>query len=173
MSAKIITKFTVATADGIENLMGLGRKLAKEKFQNLVREEVLEKYVSENFAEKVLIEEVNSLSNQWLIVYADEKPAGYARITSKGLRPASVASKKAIRIADFGILQSHAEAGVLDSLYEKCLQVCKAYDAVWLNEFTDNILLDFFIRNGFEKQDNKLQLDDLPISSVYLVKMNR
>lgn len=172
MSAKIITKFTVATSDGIKRLIDLGKELTREKFQNLIREEILEKYISENFVEKVLVEEVNSLSNQWLIVYADEQPAGYARITSKGLRPASIENKRAIRIADFGILQSHNDIDVVQSLFNKCVQVSKAYDVVWLNELTDHTILDFFIENGFEKQEENVELDDFPISSVYLVKMN-
>jgi len=44
---------------------------------------VLKNYIAENFSEKNLLVEGNSMSNQWLVVYADDEPAGYARITSK------------------------------------------------------------------------------------------
>lgn len=172
MSAKIITKFTVATGDGIGNLMDLGAELARAKFQELVSKEILEKYISDHFAEKVLIEEVNSLSNQWLIVYADENPAGYVRITSKGSYPQNISGKRAIRIADFGILPAYSNPDVLNSLFQKSMQVCKGYEVIWLNEHISYPSMDFFIRNGFEKQEEDTSLDELPLPSVYLVRRN-
>lgn len=113
--------------------------------------------------------EVNSMSNQWLVVYVDDYPAGYAKITSKGKKPVILDNKRAIRIADFGILKKYAEPIVWNALLEKCLNVCKSYDGTWINEYVQNPLLDFFESKGFVRQPEACQLDELPLASVYLI----
>jgi len=170
MDTKIITKFTLGTDQGMDALLPLTKEIAIEKFSNLVQAELLESYISESFNGTALIAELNSMSNQWLVVYADENPAGYARITSKGRRPQILDRKRITRIADFGVLKKYDDPAIRQSLFEKCMSVCKSYEVTWMNEYLENPLIDFFESEGFIKQEGVNQLDELPLPSVCLIK---
>lgn len=166
----IIAKFTVATEQSLDILVKLTRALAIEKFSMLLEPEVLEKYIIENFNEKALVVELNSMSNQWLVVYVGNRPVGYAQITSKGRRPSSVDGKRAMRIANFGVLKKYCDAATLEVLLEKCLTVCKPYEVIWINEYTEQPLIELFENKGFTRQDEVCQMDELPLASVFLTK---
>ncbi|WP_460964039.1 GNAT family N-acetyltransferase [Spirosoma litoris] len=168
---RIITKFTVATEQGLDALLMLTKELATQKFSSLLSQQVLKKYIEDNFNEQTLIEELNNWSNQWLVVYADNKPVGYARITTKGQKPQVLDNKRAIRIADFGVLSSYSEPAIRDSLLDKCLTICKSYEGIgiWINEYIENPLIEFFESKGFSRQQEIDHLDELPLASVCLV----
>ncbi len=110
------------------------------------------------------------MSNQWLVVYVNEQPAGYARITSKGKRPEIVAHKRAIRIADLGILKAYEDPAIKRSLFDKCLSVCRSYEATWINEYIEDPCITFFESEGFIRQHGAPEMDELPLPSVYLIK---
>jgi len=168
----IITKFTVATEQGMEALLMLTKTLALQKFAQLLEPAELERYIIENFNAKTLVNEINSMSNQWLVVYVDDQPMGYARITSKGKKPISVGSKRAIRIADFGVCQHQAQQQIMTSLIDKCLAVCSTYEAIWINEPIGNSLIGLFEQKGFIRQPGISRFDELPLESALYLKLN-
>lgn len=170
METRIITKFTVVTEQGMDVLLSLTRTIATEKFLNLLDPQVLEDYITTNFNKQNLLVEGNSMSNQWLVVYADDEPAGYARISSKGKRPERLDRKRIIRIADFGVLRKFSDPAIRQSLFEKCMSVCKAYEAVWINEYPENPLIGFFETKGFVRAQGIYVHDELPIGSVCMIK---
>lgn len=172
MDSEIITKFTVASVQGINALIYLTQTIAREKFLSLLPKEQIENYLSENFSVKTLTDEVNSISNQWLIAYSNENPVGFARITSKGQRPEKIANKRAVRIADFGIIKEFSAPLVRQSLFNSCITVCKSYEAIWINEYLENPFINFFESEGFIRQDAPGELFELPLQSVYLVKQS-
>lgn len=170
MDSKIITKFTIGTEQGMGVLLYLTQTIALEKYSTLVSKDIIDSYLSENFSEKNLMVEVNSMSNQWLVVYVNDKPAGFARITSKGERPKSIAQKRIIRIADFGIIKEYTDPAVRQSLFDKCLSICKSYEVIWINEYSENPLINFFESEGFTKQEDGIGLNELPLKYVCLIK---
>jgi ribosomal protein S18 acetylase RimI-like enzyme len=165
----IITKFTVATEQGMNVLLTLTRELAMEKFSSLMEQKLIDSYISKNFNQQTLINELNSMSNQWLVTYVDDNPAGYARITSKGKRPSVLDGKRAIRIADFGISKKYQDPTISNTLLEKCLNVCKPYEGIWINEYAQNPVIKLFENKGFARQKEPCQLDELPLASVCLI----
>jgi hypothetical protein len=169
VAMNIVTKFTVASDAGKETLLMLTKTLANEKFSALLDRAVINHYITTNFNERTLTLEINSLSNQWLVVYVDDNPAGYARITSKGIRPDALSGKRAMRIADFGILAQYDTSAVRDALMDKCLLTCKSYESIWLNEYAGNPWMPFFQSKGFVQQDAS-QLDELPLTSFFMLK---
>lgn len=170
MDLSITTKFTVATEQSIKTLLFLTQTIARQKLSSLVPEQKIESYISKNFSKQILINEVNSMNNQWLIVYNHDIPAGYARITSKGAKPAVLSQKRSIRIADFGVLPEYADTAIQQSLFDKCGVVCKSYEATWLKEYIQNPLLPFFESSGFIRQPEATEWDALPLPGVYLIK---
>lgn len=170
MYKNIKTKFTVVTGDEIDTLMLLTKNIALAKFSELIPADLLESYIAENYTEKTLITEVNSMSNQWLVVYADDQPAGYARITSKGKSPELPDTQTRICIADFGLLEDYHTPEVRASLMDKCLAVCRSYGVIWINEYESNPLLSFFEESGFIRLEQDARLEGLPLDSVYLIR---
>lgn len=170
MDLNVKTRFTVASDAGIGALLYLTETISREKFSGLISEKALEKYISDHFGEKKLINDLNDmLSGQWLVVYVDEYPAGYAKITSKGKKP-KIGNKSAIRIAEFGILKKYDNELIWSSLFEKCFLVCKFYDLIWLNEYVGNPVIDYFEKMDFKKTDAPDNSFELDLPSVYLIK---
>lgn len=165
----IITKFLIATEEGTDIIMKLSRDLANEKFSTILDQNTLEEYIDSNFNKKQLISDLNNLSNQWLVVYFENEPVGYAKITSKGQKPKILEDKRAVRIADLAILAKYSQIEIKNALLQKCLLVSKSYDGVWINEFTTNPLLDYFERNEFIKQTEVYQHDELKLPSTCFI----
>lgn len=109
MATKIVTKFIIGNEQGINDLLVITTTTARERFKGKVPDQELENYISANFNKDALMIELNSMSNQYLMVYADDEPAGYARVTSKGTRPEFFAKKTLARIADFGVLTKYSD----------------------------------------------------------------
>lgn len=170
MATKIITKFTIGTEQGINGLLFLTAAIAREKFTGKVSDRELEDYINVNFNEDALLKELNSMSNQYLIVYADDEPAGYARVTTKGERPGFFDGKTLTRIADFGVLAKYNDPLIKKALFEKCLSISAMQQVIWINEFENNPYLDFFEGYGFKRNTGFTAPRELPLSPVYLVR---
>ena len=172
MDQKVITKFRVATEDAISELLYLTRTIALEKYAHLVKEEVIEAYISLHYNDKQIIDEMNSFGNQWLVVYVDEKAAGYAFITTQGKRPGVLEGKKAVSIADFCILREYLPGEAKQSLLNKCLAIGKGYESIWLTEQIDSPLLSFFEAHGLQPITERNELIHPDILMRYLIKEN-
>lgn len=170
MTTKIITKFTIGTEQGISTLLFLTGAIAKEKFAGKVSDQELEDYITANFNKEALTVEINSMSNQFLIVYADDEPVGYARVTSKGPRPEIFNGKTLAKIADFGVLAQYNDPLICKSLFEKCLSISTMQQVIWIGEFEGNPYIDFFESYGFKQNTDVVASHELSLPPVFLVK---
>lgn len=167
---KVVTRFTVASDAGVGALIYLTETISREKFSEILPEQTLEKYISEQFNEKKLVDDLNDmLSQQWLIVYVNDYPVGYAKITSKGKR-AEMGNKTAVRIAEFGILKKYDDPVVWSSLFTKCYAVTMFYDVIWINEYVDDPAVVYFEKMDFKKVAWPGDKFELPLPSVYLIR---
>ena len=110
------------------------------------------------------------MSNQYLVVYADDEPAGYARVTSKGTRPEYFGNKTLVRIADFGVLAKFDDLQINKSLFDKCISITNMQQVVWISEYENNTYLDFFESYGFKRNADITTPQELLLQPVYLVK---
>jgi hypothetical protein len=170
MANTIVTKFTIGTEHGINTVLSIGAATAREKYAGKVPGNQLETFIQSNFNDEVLHVEMNSMSNQYLVVYADEEPAGYARITSKGQRPEIFDKKTVARIADFDVLKKFNDIQIKKNLFEKCLSVCSMQQIIWISEYEGNPDLEFFESYGFKKNTEITGSQELALTPVYLVK---
>ncbi len=169
---EITTKFTIGTEQGRGILASLAKEIATEKFKSLVEPQQFEDYISKKFNDKNLIAEMNSMSNQWLVVYVADAPAGYACITSNGRKPKNQEEMRMMRIADFGILEKYNDMTTRLSLLKKCTDISKSYDGLWIHEYKENPLISFFESEGFVMQNETYEHEELPLPSVFLIKNN-
>ncbi len=165
----ITTKFTVATEQGLAMMQALTRDLALEQYAGLLDAATLDPYLDKHFNVKTLTAEMNSLANQWLTVYVDNISAGYACITAKGTRPQTLTGKNAIRITGCGVLNAYRDTDAALVLIEKCLSVCKFYENIWLQEFTEHGSISLFERYGFARQQDAGAVAELPLTAAYWI----
>jgi len=170
MATKIITKFTIGTEEGINNLFLISREIAKERFIGKISDQELETYVNINFNKDTLMAELNSMSNQYLIVYADDEAAGYAKVSSKGIRPSIFNGKTLARVSDFGVLAKYEDPLIRKSLFEKCLSISTMQQVIWISAFEDSTDVDLFESYGFKKEINITLPQELSLSPAYFVK---
>jgi N-acetylglutamate synthase-like GNAT family acetyltransferase len=170
MVNSIVTKFTIGTAQGRNTIMLVGTENAREQYNGKVPADELEAFIRNRFNDDVLNVEMNSMSNEYLVVYADGEPAGYARITSKGHRPEIFDKKTVIRIADFRVLDKFDDIRIKKNLFEKCIDVCNRQQVTWINECSENADLDFFESYGFIKNTEIKEPHELGLNPAYLVK---
>lgn len=165
----ITTRFVVVNEANIQALFSLINTLGKEQYGHLLTGKQLDAYLV-TFTPQQLASDINNFSNQWLMVFAGNEPAGYALITSSGKRPDDLTDKKIKRLAGFGVLQQYAGSGCKEALIKKCLQISQSYDALWMHEYTGSPLLPFFKENNFLPTGQQETLDNLPLPGVYLIR---
>jgi len=151
-------------------LSTLGAATAREKYATIIPENKLEAYILKRFSLSMLAREMNSLSNQFLVVYSNGEPAGYAWITSGGERPTAFAGKSVARIMEFGILREFDNDAVRKNLIGKCLLVCGIQQIVWVCEYEESREVDFLQQFGFQKQAGITTSHELGLGPVFLVR---
>jgi len=168
----IVTKFAIATDESTDVLLQLTRELAKEKFASILDINTLTEYIDGQYNRKYLVSELNNISNQWLVVYVDDIAVGYTKITSRGKVPSLLTNMRALRIADFSILEKYPEPEIRESLFTKCLSLCRHTKGVWINEYIGNPMIEFFKSKGFIQQADDYEFDEIALPSVCLIRMN-
>jgi hypothetical protein len=169
-TTKIVTKFTIGNEQGVNALLFLSAATARAQFAGSIPEQELEDYINRNFNKDALMIELNSMSNQYLVVYVDDVPVGYARVTSKGARPKLFDNKTLSRIADFGILAKYRDPLIRISLFEKCLSISAMQQVILISEYEYNPYLTFFESYGFKRNVDIAIPKELPLAAVYLIK---
>ncbi|OQP42964.1 hypothetical protein A4H97_12495 [Niastella yeongjuensis] len=170
MENTIVTSFCIGTDECKQTLSFIAAATAREKYTGKVAPVQLKEYIQKKFSTGALNVDMNSLSNQFLVVYADGEVAGYARLTSKGTRPETLNGKSVMRIADFAVLKKFEDIEIKKSLFEKCLSVCSLQQIIWISEYDQNPDIDFFTNYGFVKNTAVTGIDELGLPMVYLIR---
>ena len=162
----IAVRFVVASDEVIAALAHLGREIALESHAGHVQPAVLEQFIAGRFSVKALTDSINNFSNQWLVAYAGEFPIGFACLSAKGQKPAALENKRSLGITTFYIRQQYQQQ---PALLEKCLDLGKHHEAMWLTAPADSPLLPFFERAGFRKGEG-VDNNAAPLPFVYLLR---
>jgi len=170
MANRIATNSCIGTEQDLKLLMHIGAAAARERYTDKVPKDQLDVYIQDNFSHHALRIEVNSMANQFLVVWANGEVAGYARVTTKGRRPEMLQGKSVIRIADFHVLERFNEVEVKKSLFEKCLCLCHAQQITWMSEFAGNADIAFFESYGFVTDTEMRDTNEWGIPVVYLIR---
>lgn len=170
MENTILTRFAIGTEQGMNTLLFIGAATAKEKYAGKVPENILEEYIRSNFNPELLRVEMNNMSNQYVVAYANGEVAGYARITSKGKRPEIFEKETVARIADFFVLNRFEDVAIKKLLFEKCLLLCNMQQVIWISEYEGHPDLDLFESYGFRINIQINGRQELGLAPIYLVK---
>ncbi|WP_343608808.1 hypothetical protein [Chryseobacterium oranimense] len=144
----IISKFTVGSEEGISDLITIIDSSVYTLHKERVPEENIKKYIANEIDPRKMINDLNDLSNQLIITYADEKPAGYSILKSGFTHPALPEGKRATKIS-FVILSEFDSPKIRQSLWKKCRSAASFTDIIWINIMVHDTLLEFFKESGF------------------------
>lgn len=174
MENKIKTKFTIASEEGIAILQELGEKRAQEKYTGLLSPSQIENYLFDKFNTDTIISNLNTFSNQLIVVYVEDRPAGYAYFSGNGEVPEALKDKRVLHLEDLEVLDAYRESGAKEFLMEKFLNVCKSYEALKSRERTD--LQDdiaFYEQYGFQQKGREeISIAGVIFPSVILIREN-
>ncbi|MFP3834050.1 hypothetical protein [Chryseobacterium sp. SIMBA_028] len=149
---EVISKFTIGSDQGVDDLFTVITSSISNTYKNLISEENLKKYI-ENWDPRKMINELNNLSNQLIITYADQKPVGYGILKSGSAYP-GFSEDKRITELNFVILQEYNLSEIRESLWKKSKSATAFTDILWTNIFTEDPLLEFFKESGFVIKEN-------------------
>ncbi|REC79902.1 hypothetical protein DRF60_02650 [Chryseobacterium elymi] len=144
----IISKFTVGSEEGISDLITIIDSSVYALHKGLVAEEDIKKYIANDIDPRKMINDLNDLSNQLIIMYADDQPAGYSILKSGSGHPELPEGKKATEIC-FVILSEFDSPETRQSLWKKCRSAASFTDMIWLNMMAHDPLLEFLKESGF------------------------
>ncbi len=144
----IISKFTVGSEEGISDLIAIIDSSVYTLHKDFVSEEEIKKYIQDEIDPRKMINDLNDLSNQLIMTYADQKPIGYSMIKSGSLHPRIPDGKKATEIS-FVILSEFDSPETRQSLWKKCRSAVSFTDVVWINMLDNDPLSEFLKEIGF------------------------
>ncbi|MDR0195718.1 MAG: GNAT family N-acetyltransferase [Myroides sp.] len=153
----IISKFTIATEEGLGILFQLKEAQLRDMYTNQVDVEQLNQYVVEQLDHKEAVLELNNLSTQMLTVFDKEVPAGFV-IIKQTVQPEVLKDKRVINLAPFYVKPEYSSKQIKESLWKKTLSLTNNYDAIWLEVSQQDPLIPYLKECGFVIQgESKLE----------------
>lgn len=144
----IISKFTVGSEEGISDLISIIDSSVYTIHKGLVPDEDIKKYIANDIDPRKMINDLNDLSNQLIITYADDKPVGYSILKSGSSHPALPEGKRATEIS-LVILPEFDSEEIRQSLWKKSRSAASFTDIIWINMMAHDSLLEFLKESGF------------------------
>ena len=136
----IISKFTVGSEEGISDLITIIDSSIYTLHKEFVSEEDIKKYIQHEIDPRKMINDLNDLSNQLIMTYADQKPIGYSIIKSGSLHAGIPEGQRATEIDTLETRQS---------LWKKCRSAVSFTDIIWINMLDHDPLSEFLKESGF------------------------
>ncbi|WP_133121640.1 hypothetical protein [Chryseobacterium sp. PMSZPI] len=143
----IISKFTVGSEEGISDLIAIIDSSVNALHKDFIAEEDIKKYQNEIDPRK-MINDLNDLSNQLIMTYADQQPVGYSIIKSGSGYPGIPDGIRATEIS-FVILPKFDSPETRQSLWKKCRSAVSFTDVIWINMLVHDPLIEFLKESGF------------------------
>lgn len=146
----IVSKFTVASDEGLHNLFLLKKKQLLEMYQHTVEDELLNKYITQQLNEKDAINTFNSLTTQMITVFIKSEPIGYAIMQQSANKPEALANQRATYCSAFYVLPQHNNTETKSSLWGKCLSTIRRNEAIWIELLEKDPCIPFLKSQGFQ-----------------------
>ncbi|UKB81988.1 hypothetical protein LF887_13335 [Chryseobacterium sp. MEBOG06] len=145
----IISKFTIGSEEGISDLIAIIDSSVYALHKDYVSEENIKNYIHKEIDPRKMINELNDLSNQLIMTYADQKPIGYSIVKSGSVYPGLAGGKRSTEIS-FVILPEFDSPETRQSLWKKCRSAVSFADVIWINMLAHDPLLEFLKESGFK-----------------------
>ncbi len=164
---EVISKFTIGSDEGVDDLFTIIKSSVNTTYKGLIPEEEIKEYI-EGWDPRKMINELNNLSNQLIITYADHKPVGYGILKSGSGYPGFSEGKRFTEL-HFVIIPEYNTPEIRESLWKKCRTAASFTDIIWTNILPQDPLLEFLKETGFTVKENA-KAEPFQIPS-YIVEM--
>ncbi|PIF46244.1 hypothetical protein CLU96_3268 [Chryseobacterium sp. 52] len=144
----IISKFTVGSEEGISDLITIIDASVYALHKEYVSSEDIKKYIENDIDPRKMINDLNDLSNQLIITYVDNHPAGYSILKSGFSHPVLPEEKRATEMI-FVILPEFDSPETRESLWKKSRSAASFTDMIWINIMAHDPLSAFLKESGF------------------------
>lgn len=153
----------LATAADADLIADMSRQTFFDTFSSQNTKENMDKFLGQQFTREVLLKEVGSAWNIFILAYDGLTPVGYARMRENN-NPPSLGTLKAMEIARIYAISNAIGKGVGSVLMKECIDMAigKKNKALWLGVWEHNQrAIAFYTKWGFEKfSDHQFLLGD-------------
>jgi ribosomal protein S18 acetylase RimI-like enzyme len=146
-------RFRSATRNDAELIADISQQTFYDTFAADNSEEDMDKFLKEQFTKGRLMLEVGAPENDFILAYADEEMAGYAKLRD-GKVPVELRNTPSLEIARLYVLNDFLGKGIGAALMKICIEAARAKQkkVIWLGVWEKNKrAIDFYTRWGFEK----------------------
>lgn len=142
-----------ATAQDAELIAAISRETFYDSFSSYNTKTNMDKFMNEQFSYEMLVSEVGSPGNIFLMAYIHGEIAGYAKMRDgKGDSP--ITGESSIELCRIYVVTKMIRTGVGKSLMEACVDIAIEMKkrTIWLGVWEHNKrAIDFYTRGGFER----------------------
>ena len=142
----------IATVEDAVLLSEISRKTFYDTYHAYNTKEDMEMFLLEHFSLDLVIEELKSTDNIFLLVYDNELLCGYAKL-SESKTPHQLKDCSALEIARIYSIKEKIGKGIGKILIEGCISIArqKNKQMIWLGVWKQNPrAIAFYQKNGFE-----------------------
>lgn len=170
---EIVSKFAVGSDKGVDDLFDVKKAFIRDTYKEDFPSETIENYIKEHLDHRKMINVLNDLSNQLIMVFVDDEPAGYCLFKSGSGYPDAPEGKKMTEIIGFGIVSEYNSSEVKASLWNKVKSAIKFTDSIWINIHQNHPQLDIFKDNGFDFVKESISEPFGMASSIYELNISK
>jgi ribosomal protein S18 acetylase RimI-like enzyme len=149
----MMIQIKTASEEHAELIADLSRRTFHETFAEYNTAENMQLFMERNFSKRLLMNEVGSPRNIFLLAYYNGELAGYARLREDN-NPPLLKGEKTLEVARIYAAKEFIGKGIGKALMEAAIDIArkKGKDIVWLGVWEKNQrAIDFYARWGFEK----------------------
>lgn len=169
---EIISKFIVGSDQGIDELFDLKKAYIRDSYNRIVSSELIENYIREYFDQRKMINILNDFSNQIIMVYVDQQPAGYCFFKS-GSSYREDTEQKMTEIIELIVLSEYNLPEVKKSLWNKVKTAIQFTENIWINVRDHDKQIQFLEENKFLFVKKAVSEPFSLPSSVYELTINK
>jgi ribosomal protein S18 acetylase RimI-like enzyme len=151
-------KLTQATVNDFKLIQAIGRETFYETFAASNSEGDMQKYLSENFSDIKVKQELSNLDSQFFLAWEDNVPIGYLKVNT-GQAQTELKDPLALEIERIYVSASHHGKKIGQLLYDKALEIARHHNkkTIWLGVWEENPrAIRFYEKNGFIEFDRHI-----------------
>lgn len=145
---KFNSKYTIGSEQGVSDFISIIDASITALHTGFIDKNDISKYVKNEINPRKIINDLNNLSNQLIIAYANNKPAGFCMIKSGSYTSQIPTERKAAEVS-LAILNEFDTSDIRLSLWNKCRSALMFSEIVWTNIMVHDPTINFLKDVGF------------------------
>jgi ribosomal protein S18 acetylase RimI-like enzyme len=149
---------TTSSIADYKSIQAIGRETFYETFASSNSEENMQRYLSENYTDQKVKEELSNEESLFFMAYEDDAAIGYLKL-NLGQAQTELQDPLSLEIERIYVKASHHGKEVGKLLYDKALEIARQHNktSIWLGVWEENPrAIRFYEKNGFVAFDKHM-----------------